>query len=73
MATGTVRKGSPKNERIRNHQEILQEFGYDAESALSQAERIVLEDIRYKFMSDQVPGSFMFQVTKSVWSQIRHS
>ena len=62
-ATDSERKGLSKNERIRNHQEILQEFGYDAESALSQAERIVLEDIRYKFVSGQVPGSFMFQVT----------
>ena len=58
-----VRKELSDDQKIQNHQQLLMGFGYDAGSALAQAERIVREDIRYKFVSGPVPGSFMFQVS----------
>ena len=57
-----VRSQLSEDQKIQNHREKLMGLAYDADSALAQAERIVRDDIRYKFVSGPVPGSFMFQV-----------
>ena len=57
------RTSVPAEERESGHQAMLEESGYDLEGALVEAERMVRDDVRFKFVSRQVPGSLMFEVT----------
>ena len=56
------RNSVPAEERESGHRAMLEELGYGSEGARAEAERMVRNDARFKFVSRQVPGSLMFEV-----------
>ena len=60
--TDLARLNTPSSERLNGHAQILIDSGMEEEPARREAERIVREDSRFKFISDQLVGSQLFSV-----------
>ncbi len=61
--TDQERESVPAEKRLAGHKAILEEAGFEPVDALAEAERMVRDDVRFKFVPRRLSGSQMFDVT----------
>ena len=63
--TDREREEVPAEDRQAGHQAVLEEAGFTRSDALAEAERMVRDNVRFKFIPRRLSGSQMFDVNSS--------